>query len=235
MAGNNLNIWRIDADGSNKTQLTANAGDNYTPTTTADGRFIVFASNRNGSFNIWGMDAEDGSNPRPLTVGDGNFYPSISADDQWLAYDNQNDAPRTVWRMSIKGGTPVQLSDQYARMPVFSPDHQFIACRYYVEPGVMGIAILPFEGGTPVKLLRIPIMDWQKVQWISNGRALSYINTIKGISNIWSYELDTGVTKQLTDFKADQIFSYAWSPDHKQLASLRGTAVSDVAIISYSR
>ncbi|MGH9970002.1 MAG: protein kinase domain-containing protein [Pyrinomonadaceae bacterium] len=235
MAGNNLNIWRIDTDGSNQTQLTVNAGDNYTPTTTADGRFIVFASNRNGSFNIWRMVAEDGSDPRQLTFGDGNFYPSVSADNQWLSYDNQSGAPRTVWKMPIDGGIPVQLSDQYARMPVFSPDNQFIACRYYVEPGVLGIAILPFHGGAPVKLLPIAIMDWQQVQWIANGGALSYIKSVNGVSNIWSYELDTGVTKQLTDFKADQIFSYGWSPDYKQLALQRGATVSDVTIISYVR
>jgi eukaryotic-like serine/threonine-protein kinase len=234
MAGDNLNIWRIDADGSNQTQLTVNAGDNYTPATTADGRFIVFSSNRNGGFNIWRMEAEDGADPQQLTFDDGNFYPSCSADNQWFTYDNQSGAPRTIWKAPLGGGAPVQLTREFARMPVFSPDNRFIACRYEIEPGLLGIAILSSEGA-PVKLLRIPIRDWQRVQWIENGRALSYIDIANGVSNIWSYDLDSGETKQLTYFKTDQIFAYAWSPDYKQLATQRGTTVSDVSIISYTK
>jgi Tol biopolymer transport system component len=233
MAGNNLNLWQIDTDGSNQIQLTVNAGDNYHPATTPDGRFIVFASNRSGSFNIWRMNADDGGDLRQLTFSDGNFYPSCSPDSQWVAYDNQSNSTLTVWKVPIEGGVPVKLSDNYARMPVFSPDNQFIACRYYVEPGVLGIAILPVQGGSPLKLLRIPIIDWQRVQWSLNAQALSYIKNTNGVSNIWSYEVDTGSTKQLTDFQSDLVFSYAWSPDNKQLACQRGANVNDVTIINY--
>jgi len=84
MSRSNLNISVIDPDGSNQTQLTVNAGDNYTPGTTSDGRLIVFASNRTGSFNIWRMNAADGSDPRQLTFTDGNFYPACSPDGQWI-------------------------------------------------------------------------------------------------------------------------------------------------------
>jgi len=233
MARDKLNMSLIDPDGSNQTQLTVNAGDNYTPVTSPDGRFIIFSSNRNGSFNIWRMNADDGSNPKQLTFTDGNFYPSCSADSQWVFYDNQSGSSTTVWKVPIDGGIPVQLTDadKNARMPVVSPDNQFIACRYDLETGRRGIAIIPFEGGPPVRLVRIPIMEWQRVLWLANGHGLTYINTIDGASNIWSYDLDSGSTKQLTDFKSDQIFSYAWSPGFKQLACERGTRISDVAII----
>ena len=141
----------------------------------------------------------------------------------------------TVWKVPIDGGDAVKFTDKYARMPAVSPDNQFIACTYYVEAGSRGIAILPIEGGPPVKLLPIPIMERQRVQWINNGHALSYIKIVNGVSNIWSYDLDNGSTKQLTDFKTDQIFAYAWSPDYKQLACDRGTEIRDVTIINYQR
>jgi len=35
----------------------------------------------------------------------------------------------------------------------------------------------------------------------------------------------------LTDFKSDQIFSFEWSRDGKQLALTRGTESSDVVLI----
>jgi Tol biopolymer transport system component len=230
MAGSNLNISLIDPVNSTQTQLTANAGDNYMPATSPDGRFIVFASNRSGSFNLWRVNASDGGDLKQLTFSDGNFYPSFSADSQWVAYDNQSNATLTLWKVPVDGGAPVQLTDKYARMPVFSPDNQFIACRYYIEAGLRGIAIIPAKGGDPIRLLPIPIMEWQRIEWINNGRALTYIDRTK--SNIWSYDLNSGAAKQLTDFKTDQIFAYAWSPNQKQLACQRGNEIRDVTIIS---
>jgi Tol biopolymer transport system component len=233
MAGDHLNISLVDSDGSNEKQLTFNAGDNYTPATSPDGRFIVFSSNRSGSFNIWRMNAEDGSDQKQLTFGDGDSFPSCSADSQWVFYDNQSSSRITVWKVPIDGGDPVQLTNEYARMPAVSPDNQYMACRYYVENGApKEIAIIPVQGGLPVRRLPIPGALFQKVQWISNGRALTYIDVAKGVSNIKSYNLDDGSTKQLTSFHDDQIYSYAWSPDNKQLACQRGAEVNNVITIS---
>jgi len=120
-------------------------------------------------------------------------------------------------------------------MPVVSPDNQFIACRYYVKPGLRGIAIVPFQGGLPVKLLPIPIVEGQQIHWINNGHSLTYMDTVEGASNIWSYDLDTGATRQLTNFKTDQIFAYAWSPDYKELACERWTNTNDVTLISIQK
>jgi len=234
-AGNNLNILLLNPEDSNQTQLTVNAGDNYTPATSPDGRFIVFASNRMGRFNLWRMNVDDGSDPTQITFSDGNSYPSISADSQWIVYDNQSQSTPTTWKVPMYGGVPEQLSDKYSRMPVVSPDNQSFACRYYIREGERGIAIIPFQGHAPLRLLPIPIMDWQKVQWSSDGRALMYIDKARDVSNLWSYDLNTGAKKQITSFPAEEIFSYAWSPDYKQLACERGTATSDVMIADNQR
>jgi serine/threonine protein kinase/Tol biopolymer transport system component len=234
MTGKNLNISSVDPDGSNRVQLTVNAGDNYTPATSPDGRLIVFASNRTGSLNIWRMNADDGSDARQLTFSDGNSYPTISPDGQWVVYDcydNRNEGAWTAWKVPVEGGTPVLLIDR-ARMPVVSPDNQFIACRTYPEGHSPEIGILSVERGSLIKRLPIPIRDWQRVQWTPDGGALTYIDAVNGVSNIWKYDLADGSKQQLTDFKTDQIFAYAWSPDFKQLASLRGTEVRDVTMIT---
>jgi eukaryotic-like serine/threonine-protein kinase len=230
MTGQHLNISLIDPDGLNQKQLTANAGDNYTPATSPDGRFIIFSSNRTGSFNIWRMNAEDGSDLKQLTFGDANSYPSCSMDNQWIYYDNQSGPKTSVLKVPLEGGDPFQLTDEYARMPVVSPDNQYLACRYFVDGGTRkAIAIISVHGGLPVKLLKtIPVKLFQRVQWISNGHALSYIKTTNGVSNIWSYNLDDGSEQQLTNFEIGQIFAYAWSPDGKKLACERGREINDV-------
>lgn len=226
MAGNNLNVSLLSLEDGKQIQLTLNAGDNYNPAPSPDGKFIAFASNRTGSLNIWRMNARDGSEPRQLTFSDGNSYPSFSADGQWIVYDNQSAPNTTVWKVPTDGGEPVLVTDN-ARMPVVSPDNQFIACRYQGQ-----IAILPVQGGVPIRRLPIPVMDWQQVRWARDGHALMFIKTVDGTSNIWSYDLTTDSATQLTAFSADRIFAYAWSADQAQLACQRGTEVTDVIMIS---
>lgn len=70
----NLEIYRMDADGSDVTRLTNN--DTGTPFTTfdafaawsPDGERIAFTSGRDGDFEVYSMDAEDGSDVRRLTT-----------------------------------------------------------------------------------------------------------------------------------------------------------------------
>lgn len=229
MEGNNQHIFRIDSDGSNQIQFTPNGSDNYSPAATPDGRYVVFSSRRNGRFNIWRMNAEDGSELRQLTFSDGNFYPSVSLDGRWVVYDNQTSPKINVWKVSIDGGEAMKLTDNASRMPVVSPDNQFIACRYL--DSTWGVAILPFAGGEPVRRLNIPTQEWQRIQWTADGRALTYINVVDGVSNIWSYDLASGRKKPITNFKSDQIFAYGWSLDYKALAIERGSRSSYVALI----
>src|SRR5713226_2993666 len=235
MVGNNMNISSINPDGSDQAALNVNAKDDYSPASSPDGRLVVFSSNRTGSLNIWRMNASDGGDLRQLTFSDGNAHPTCSADGQWILYENQSGPTFSVWRVPIDGGDPVKVIDNNAWMPVVSPDNQFIACRYDVAAGQQGIAILPFQGGPPVKLLRIPIRERQRIQWSADSRSLTYVDTINGVYNIWNYEIASDSRKQVTHFKSDQILAYAWSPDHKQLACDRGAELRDGMISSAER
>jgi serine/threonine protein kinase/WD40 repeat protein len=232
MSGDILSISAINTDESEQANLTPNQGHNYTPAVSPDGKIIVFASNRTGSLDIWRMNAADGSQPTRLTFTDGNAHPAISPNGKWIVYDNQSDDKFTLWKIAIDGGKPVKLSDQYAWMPVVSPDNRYIACRYYDEQKKPGIAILPFEGGPPVRTLPIPVRDWQHLTWTRDSRALTYVRADEGVSNIWRYDLSSGSSTRLSSFGSDQIYSYAWSPDQTQLVSARGAEVRDVARIT---
>jgi len=64
---------------------------------------------------------------------------------------------------------------------------------------------------------------------------LTYVDTRGGISNIWSQPLEGGPPKQVTDFKSEEIFSFARSRDGRQLALARGVETGDVVLISDSR
>src|SRR5712691_7686986 len=84
----------------------------------------------------------------------------------------------------------------------------------------------------PVEILSISptVNPWAELRWTADGRALTYIDIRKGISNIWSQTLEGGSLKQLTDFKSEQIYHFDWSRDGRQLALARGTVTSDVVM-----
>src|SRR5262249_26690086 len=60
-----LQIWVMDANGGNPTQLTKDA-ENIVPTWSPDGKQIAFGSNRTGHFEVWVMNS-DGSDQKQLT------------------------------------------------------------------------------------------------------------------------------------------------------------------------
>ena len=234
MASGKLDLWSIRSDGTGKTQLTLNAGSNYHPSVSPDGRYIVFASNRTGTFNIWRMDA-DGSNPKQLTNSGSDFRPDSSPDGHWIVYQRGEFASGkpTLWKVSVDGGESVQLTDVNSSVPAISPDGKLIACRFWDErDNSKKVAIIPFSGGGPVRTLGIAIHPWQRVRWTPDGSALTYVDVRGGISNLWKQPLDGGPPSQLTFFKSDQIFSYDWSHDGKQLACERGLETTDVVSIS---
>ena len=230
-------IWIMNADGSGQKQLTHNAGDNYIPIVTPDGRYIVFVSDRSGKSHIWRMDL-DGGNAKQLTNGDTReLDPACSPDSQWVFYAASGPSQTNLWRVSIDGGDAVQLTEPPLFYYIFfvSPDGKQIVCNINdLSMRKYRVAILPIEGGKPTKFFDLPrtVSLPSAVQWSPDGRSLVYVDTRNGVSNLWSQPLDGGAPKQLTDFKSELIGNFSWSKDGRQLALTRGTVTNDAIMIS---
>lgn len=223
-------LYLLDLANGTRKQLTANAGDNVVPSVSRDGRYIVFMSDRTGAFHIWRMDI-DGGNLKQLTDHHDEEVPDISPDSQWVAYEMYLNKS-TIWKVGIDGGQPTEITDKYSENPVFSPDGKQIACLYLPQPaGSQTIAILPSEGGEPIKTLPFtgPITN---LRWTVDGRALVYGMTKNSVTNLWAQPIDGSAPKQLTNFASERIFNFDFSRDGKQIAMSRGTQTSDVVLIS---
>jgi Tol biopolymer transport system component len=68
--------------------------------------------------------------------------------------------------------------------------------------------------------------------WSPDGRSLVFFNTAGGVSNLMRQPLSGGAATPITQFASEQIFTYALSPDQKQLAVVRGRVSADVVLIS---
>jgi Tol biopolymer transport system component len=233
MISGNPEIWVMDQEGNNQKQLTANQSLDIQPSVSADGRYIVFISDRAGkTTDIWRMDI-NGGNPKQLTSGNGGLNPQCTPDSRWVVYSTSSaSGTPSLWKVSIDGGEPVLITDEHTSSPVISPDGKLIACAYWDLKDTskrLRIALFPIDGGEPVKTFDIPNSN---LRWTADGRALTYINTRNGVSNLWIQPIEGGTPRQLTTFNADRIFNYAWSRDGKQLMCSRGTVTSDVVLIS---
>jgi serine/threonine protein kinase/Tol biopolymer transport system component len=240
LAGGRQNIWMIDADGRGNKQLSADARRNRDPAVSPDGRYVVWQSNRTGNTNIWRMDI-DGGALRQLTQSVEASSPRISPDGKWVVYQDHSNRGRrtTLWKVPIDGGTPMQLTETDSDWQVISPDGKLIAYTYSDEAsGQIKIALIPFEGGPPASVFDLPPESRvsgtriSPIQWTPDGHALAFIHTSGGVSNIWTQPVDGSAQKQLTDFKDQRIFNFAWSRDGKQLALSRGVFNADVVLIT---
>lgn len=231
-------IWIVNADGSDPRQLTANSGINVGPVVSPNGRQILFLSDRpeflsadrNRVPHIWQMNI-DGSDQKQLTDGDGEELPQFSPDGRWVVYSTIGES-NYVWRIPAGGGQPVQLTDKTSIAPTVSPDGKLVACAYKDGNAPFRIALIPLDGGRPLKTLDYGVPA-AKLRWTPDGRAIAYVDPRDTVSNIFARPIDGGPVKQLTNFKADRTFSFDWSRDGSQLALSRGVQGSDVILIKY--
>jgi serine/threonine protein kinase/Tol biopolymer transport system component len=238
-AGDNSDLWIVNADGAGPRQLTNDEYWESDATASPDGRYIVFQSDRTGNLNLWRTDV-DGTNPKPLTDGSAvDTYPTISPDSQWVVFiSNRIGGMPTLWKVAISGGSPTQLTGDFSLYPCVSPDSKLIAYGQLVEQASGSprprLVIIPFDGGKPVKTLDLPdsTLIWRGgTQWMPDGRAICFTNSPANVPNVWAQPLDGGPLKQLTNFKSDFIYRFAFSSNGKQLAVSRGRQTSDLVLI----
>ena len=95
----------------------------------------------------------------------------------------------------------------------------------------MKIALFPFEGGPPIKILDAIRTSIYRDRWSPDGEAIAYIDTHPFVSNIWSQPISGGPPKQETQFTSEFIEGFDWYRVG-QLVCSRLHSVQDGVLIS---
>jgi Tol biopolymer transport system component len=220
----NADIWSMNADGSDRKQLTTDTHWDTSPDVSPDGRYIVFMSNRAGAENIWRMDI-DGGNQKRLTNKHVERTPVFSEEGKWVLFEGWETGIATIWKVPLEGGEPVQVTADLSFNPAVSPDGTLLAYDGSGKPFIVQSA-----GGQPIKTFE---PRGGMYQWVPGRQMLSYLSAETGVTNIWIQPPYGGEPQQLIDFESwDPVLAYAWSRDAKQLAVARGIPTSDVILVS---
>lgn len=231
--GGNADIFAISEDGEQK-QLTSDPAAEISPKLSADGRLMIFMSNRSGQMDVWRADA-NGTNAFQLTKN-GNVTDSIISPDARFVYylvrDTDSKAER-LWKVSIDGEHSAQLTNLTTRSPRISPDGKTIA-GYMSNPktNTMMLGLVSSVTGEIVRYLETPPHDdIPFLDWSSDGQDLFVVLRRGKPSSLWKVSLSGASPAQLREWENDAIFRLAISRNGERVFYEVGNELNSVVQI----
>jgi len=222
-----LELWTMNADGSNLHQLTDTPASSFGPTLSPDNRYIVFQRYRTDGMDLIRINS-DGSNVTPLTAGGANFEPVFSRDGQWIYFNSLETGVPRPFKISVNGGERTALGSGYFRPFEVSPDgRELLGVSLDTKNRRLDLATMPVSGGEPT-LLGLGKTDGI---WAPGG-GIAYPDDRDGASNVWLRDAKGGKPRQLTRFIGGELGWFTWAPDGRRLAVSHGVGSSDVVLIT---
>ena len=212
-----LDIWVMNADGSNQTRLTNAAGQNGRASWSPDGSRIAFANIVDVSATeqvgeIMVMNA-DGSNQTALT-SDGAFAnsPSWSPDGSKIVFQSNRDGTDQLYVMNADGSGITRLTngDWGDQQPAWSPDGSKIAfqsSRDAADPNNVTtkdfeIYVMNADGTSPTRLTTNSVFDGN-VSWSANGAKLVFDTRRDGNEEVYVMNADGSNPVNVTNNSAE--------------------------------
>ncbi|SFS01319.1 component of the Tol biopolymer transport system [Granulicella pectinivorans] len=201
-------------------QLTSDRMNIDSLTWSADGRSILFSSNRGGKYALWKM-ALNGGKPERLPVGSEDaFGPAVGPRPGQLAYA-QGSAFWSILRLRGAEGKSAAVpervlsSTQQDSAPSLSPDGRFFAIQS-LRSGSQEIWISSIEGKSLRQLTFLGGPLTGSPAWSNHGDSLLFDSRPDGHSHIFSVPVGGGQPKQLTSGNANDIVP-RWSHDDQKI------------------
>jgi dipeptidyl aminopeptidase/acylaminoacyl peptidase len=202
------NIWRLELKNgqpaSAPVRLVASTASDTAPDYSPDGRRVVFASTRSGTFEIWACNA-DGSSPARVSTLDAPMSgsPKWSPDGRTIAFDSNLGGNEEIYTVSADGGPVKRITNHpgFDVVPTWSRDGRWI---YFTSDrsGSRQIWKMPAAGGEPTQVTRGGGVNAMES---ADGRTLYFARDI-GVPGPWRMPVGGGEETAVPDAAAGAVW-----------------------------
>jgi tricorn protease len=236
-------LWLASANGGTAWRLTASPGQELFPKFSPDGKYIAFTGQYDGDEQVYVVPVAGGA-PKQLT-----FYPAVGPLPPRWGYDNQVydwtvDGKAVLFRsmrdgwdltdtrlytVPVGGGLPAALAMPVSGAGDFSPD----GSKVVYSPLIRDFRTWKrYEGGWAQDLYVFDLNTYDATQITDNPRTerdpmwigdkIYFAADWDGTLNLYSYDVASGNTRQLTRSKDFDVRWPSASPEGKIVYELGG-------------
>ncbi|MFC1552886.1 DUF5050 domain-containing protein [Candidatus Latescibacterota bacterium] len=218
-------IYVMNADGSNRVNITNNPYYDFEPSWSPDGSKIAFSSSRDGNTEIYVMNA-DGSEQTNITNDPhSDLEPSWSPDGTQIAFRsqryrwNKSATPRPdIYIMNTDGTNQKRITSDYFNFyfePSWSPDGSLIAYAT-TKTSASNIYVMDTNGAKHTNLTNYPARDFYPV-WSPDGSKIAFLSERDGNTEIYVMNADGSNQTNNTNHPSLDYWP-SWSPDGLYIA-----------------
>jgi serine/threonine-protein kinase len=206
-------IWIYDIERNTFTRLTSDGG-NVRPEWTADGKRVIFRSERGGKVAIWSQPA-DGSGPGEILYDSPveAFEAIMSPDSKWLVFRTApgSQYSRDILAVPLEGERkilPLVTGPAADQMPRLSPDGKWLAYQSN-DGGRFEIYVRPFPG-TGART-QVSSDGGTEPMWNHAGTSLYYRD---GLGQFTEVKVTTGSSFSIGERKVVVVGEYLADASH---------------------
>ena len=228
-------IWRMNVDGSNATQLTVGANVTFGLSVSPTDGSLVFCSTTDGKHSLRLADS-DGKNIRALTDGTEDVWPNFKANGRTVIFQRGlNNKTLTLWRVGVDGGTPLPLTQTASSHPAVSPDGTTTA-YYFMDKeanNAWSVRLISSDTGVPLGKLSFPEpVTERRLRWHPSGRFLSQIFYAGETVKLLLMPMDGTDAVTVSGLDKGDVNWFEWARDGKRLVISQTTVTQDIVLLT---
>ena len=200
------------------TRITLDSGEELSPSLSADGKSVVYASRASGNWDIY-LQRIGGARAINLTADSpsDDTKPAFSPDGEWIAFRSEREGGG-IFVMGATGESVRRITD-VGHDPAWSPEgraivwstERFASPNYRAGIGQLWVVDLGSEARR-----RLSEGDAVQPAWSPNGHRIAYWTNLDGQRDLWTIPAGGGDPVPVTNDPPTD-WSPAWSSDGRYL------------------
>jgi uncharacterized repeat protein (TIGR01451 family) len=211
--GNGLDLYVMDADGTNQRRLVnhpggggehpVNTADDFAPAWSPAVWTIAFTTNRDGNDEIYTMDPIGHSVQRRTNMPSSERDPAWSPDGEIVAFVSDRDGNDDIYALDRRQSLVALTRDAGAdRAPSWSPDGRQLAFQSFRD-GNWEIYVMAPDGSGQRRLTQSAAAETSPA-WSPDGRTIVFTTSEGGTPYLAQISPSGGATRRLTARPGDQ-------------------------------